>query len=154
MDDDLHVIYLATPLTAFPTPWERYYELHQALPAPLLRIAARIGVDERFLFRARTRPPTITTTTSLASAPRPRDRKAASVAGERERPKEQDARAGGCERDRIKSESSAALSLAARAVQIHARFFAALILRELLLEVCVVDVADKYHVPRGLVQQV
>ena len=144
MDDDLHVIYLATPLTPFATPWERYFDIHQALPAPLLRIAARVGVDERFLFRARSRPPSMAAI-SLASAPPAPPCKGNETSVQSEQRKASQAHERAADRQQ---------SLAARAVQIHARFFSAMILRELLLESRVVDVAEKYHVARGVVQQV
>lgn len=57
MEDDLHVIYLMTPLTPFTVPWSRFFDIHQALPAPLARISSKIGIDERFLLRARMRSP-------------------------------------------------------------------------------------------------
>jgi hypothetical protein len=57
MEDDLHVIFLMTPLSPFAVPWERFVELYFALPAPLARICDKIGADERFMLRARTRPP-------------------------------------------------------------------------------------------------
>ena len=119
MEDDLHVIYLVTPLTPFAVPWMRLYEIYQALPPGLQAIAARVGVREGFLLRARTQPP------SVSWAP-------ASIAA-----------------NRLNGKASDAI----RSVQIHARFFAALMLRELLLESPLPDVSLKYHMPRGVVQQ-
>ena len=145
MDDDLHVIYLVTPLTPFAIPWARFYDIYQVLPAPLVRIADKIGVDPRFLLRARTRAPP----TSWEHAPR----KQVSKNGPR-KPDEEGGTQKERELEKEKEREKEKKDAARRACQIHARFFSALMLRELLLEVHLVEVSDKYHVPRGAVQQI
>jgi hypothetical protein len=140
LDDDLHLIYLVTPITPFPTPWARFFEIYQGLPGRLQSIAARIGVDERFLFRARTRPPPAADAARLPLPPAPMAKGAA-------------ASRQGCRAPHGGDAQQQEEVAACRAVQVHARFFAALVLRELLLEARLADVADKYQLPRGLVQQ-
>ena len=154
MEDDLHVIFLATPLTPFPLPWVRFYDIYQALPPHLTRIAAKIGIDERFLLRARTHTPVTSSdytaseltgggggggtggggsTGLLPEGPGG----VAGFGGGRGVREERGGGSGGGKGgvggggvSRRDSKDAAGV----RVAQIHARFFSALLLRELLLE--------------------
>jgi hypothetical protein len=155
MEDDLHVIFLATPLTPFALPWARFYDIYQALPPHLTRIAAKIGIDERFLLRARTHTPitssdyTVSELTgggggggtggggSTGLLPEGPGGVAEFGGGERGVREERgggSAGGKGSVREGGVSMRDSKDAAGVRVTQIHARFFSALLLRELLLE--------------------
>ncbi|KAJ1475460.1 hypothetical protein T484DRAFT_1828284, partial [Baffinella frigidus] len=127
---ELHLIFLTTPLSlsgAYDIPWARFFDIFQTLPPS----ARAIGVEERRLVHWRSHRPT---------------RPAAAV----EKPDSAGAgpgTAGGAGGAKGEVESAQE-----RAVQVHARFFSALLLQAMLSGSTLAEVSERFETPRGSVQ--
>ena len=108
LDDDLHLVYLVTPLYCFEVSanmeWMNFMSLLEALPVSSKRIAKLVGVEESFITRAI--------------------------------------------RGNINMNSPADRSK----VDVHKRFYSALVLSDLINEVPLNEVSKKYSVSRGQLQ--